>query len=118
MKLIDASGTVVVASKDYWPLPWYYRGDRWDKFKFYGALVDKSAVYATNADMVITHDLESYDTLDGFDKKTYKLSYWFSIYDNDKRIPEYYFKRDGKMGSINIDVFTRNLTADRIPVSG
>ena len=58
MRLIDASETVVVASKDYWPLPWYYRGDRWDKFKFYGALVDNSTVYATNADMVITHDQE------------------------------------------------------------
>jgi uncharacterized protein (TIGR03663 family) len=117
MRLIDASDVVVIASKDYWPLPWYYRGDRWDKFRFYGALVDNSTVYATNADMVITHDLESYDALDGFDKKTYKLSYWFSIYDNDKRIPEYYFKRDGKMGSINIDVFTRNLTAGRIAVA-
>jgi uncharacterized protein (TIGR03663 family) len=118
MRLIDASDTVVVASKDYWPLPWYYRGDRWDKFRFYGALVDKSTVYATNADLVITHDLESYEALDGFDKKTYKLSYWFSIYDNDKRIPEYYFKRDGKMGSINIDVFTRNLTGTGVPVAG
>jgi len=118
MKLIDASSTVVIASKDYWPLPWYYRGERWDKFKFYGALVDESTVYATNADMVITHDLESYDALDGFNKKTYKLSYWFSIYDNDKRIPEYYFKRDGKMGSINIDVFTRNLTANRTALNG
>jgi hypothetical protein len=38
---------------------------------------------------------------------TYKLSYWFSIYDNEHRIPEYYFKRDGKLGSINIDVFTQ-----------
>jgi len=57
--------------------------------------------------MVITHDMSSYPALEGYDKVTYKLSYWFSIYDNENRIPEYYFKRDGKLGSINIDVFTK-----------
>ena len=36
MQLIDASDHVVIASKNYWPLPWYYRGDRWNKIKFYG----------------------------------------------------------------------------------
>lgn len=111
MNLIDASDVVVIASKDYWPLPWYYRGDRWDKFKFYGQVIDKSAIYADNADMVITHDLESYDSLEGYNKTTYKLCYWFSYYDNQNRLPEYYFERNGPMGSINIDVFTRNSSA-------
>ena len=27
MQLIDASDIVVVASENYWPLPWYYRGE-------------------------------------------------------------------------------------------
>ncbi len=119
IKLMDASDTIVIASKDYWPLPWYYRGDLWKKkVQFYGQVIDESAVYEVDGDMVITHDLESYPSLPGYDKQTYKLAYWFSIYDNDKRLPEYYLKRDGRMGSINIDVFTKpglyekaNLTA-------
>ncbi len=110
MKIIDNSSVVVIASKDYWPLPWYYRGDAWNKMRFYGQIVDTSTIDQINPDMVITHDQESYPELPGYDKKTYKLSYWFSIYDNEDRIPEYYFKRDGKLGSLNVDVFTRNMT--------
>jgi len=107
MKLIDASDVVVIASENYWPLPWYYRGDRWDKMRFYGKRIDEPSVYPLNADMVITHDQSSYSYLTGYNKTTYKLSYWFSIYDQQKRLPEYYFLRDGKLGSLNIDVFTR-----------
>jgi uncharacterized protein (TIGR03663 family) len=107
MQLIDASDKVVIASDNYWPLPWYYRGEKWEKMQFYGKLIDEPNIYQVDADMVITHDLSSYASLEGYNKSTYKLSYWFSIYDNKDRIPEYYFKRDGKMGSINIDVFTK-----------
>jgi uncharacterized protein (TIGR03663 family) len=107
MQLIDVSETVVIASESYWPLPWYYRGEKWDKMRFYGKLVDNGTVYSISPDMVITHDMSSYPSLEGYDKVTYKLSYWFSIYDNEHRIPEYYFMRDGKLGSINIDVFTK-----------
>jgi len=107
MQLIDVSDVVVIASADYWPLPWYYRGEAWEKMRFYGKRINETDIYQINPDMVITHDLESYASLQGYDKKTYKLSYWFSIYDNENRIPEFYFKRDGKLGSINIDVFTK-----------
>jgi hypothetical protein len=107
MKLIDASDIVVIASENYWPLPWYYRGDGWDKMRFYGKRIDEPSVYPLNADMVITHDQSSYPSLTGYNKTTYKLSYWFSIYDQQNRIPAYYFLRDGKLGSLNIDVFTR-----------
>lgn len=107
MKLIDASDIVVIASENYWPLPWYYRGDRWEKMRFYGKRIDEPSVYPLNADMVIAHDQSSYVSLTGYNKTTYKLSYWFSIYDQEKRIPAYYFRRDGKLGSLNIDVFTR-----------
>ena len=107
MKLIDVSDTVVIASENYWPLPWYYRGDKWEKMRFYGKLVDTGTISSVNPDLVITHDMSSYPSLEGYDKATYKLSYWFSIYDNEHRIPEYYLKRDGKLGSINIDVFTK-----------
>lgn len=117
MALIDASDTVVIASENYWPLPWYMRGEKWEKMRFYGKIIDEPSIYQINPDMVITHDLDSYPALEGFTKTTYKLSYWFSIYDNEHRIPEYYFKRDGKMGSINIDVFTRPGLAEKAGIA-
>ena len=123
MGIMDASNVVVIASKDYWPLPWYYRGHGWDKVLFYGDIIDKSSIYSQKPDMVITHDLESYPSLDGYNKRTYKLWYWFSYIDNQDRLPDYYFLRDGPMGSINIDVFTRiGSKADEVmmnsPLSG
>jgi uncharacterized protein (TIGR03663 family) len=106
MNLIDASDHVVVASKDYWPLPWYYRGERWNKISFYGDLADEQTLTRDHPGVIILHDTESYPSIAGYDKKTFKLSYWFSFYDNENRLPDYYIHRDGKMGSINIDVFT------------
>jgi len=106
MKLMDASDRVVIASKDYWPLPWYYRGSRWDKVSFYGDITETKTLTKDNPGVIILHDTASYPSIEGYDKKTYKLSYWFSFYDNQNRLPKYYLHRDGQMGSINIDVFT------------
>jgi hypothetical protein len=107
MALMDASDRVVIASKDYWPLPWYYRGDIWkEKIDFYGDRADVDTLTRNNPGVIILHDTESYPSIEGYQKKTYRLSYWFSFYDNEKRLPEYYLRRDGKIGSINIDVFT------------
>jgi uncharacterized protein (TIGR03663 family) len=100
MQLIDASDRVVVASKNYWPLPWYYRGDRWNKIKFYGDIVDEKTLTQENPGVIILYDAASYPSIEGYDKKTFKLGYWFSYYDNADRIIDYYFHRDGKMGSI------------------
>jgi uncharacterized protein (TIGR03663 family) len=107
MRLMDNSSHIVLASKNYWPLPWYYRGDRWNKITFYGDIVDEQTLLENHPDMIILWDAASYPSLPGYNKMTYKLDYWFSIYDNENRLPEYYFYRDGKMGSINLDVFTR-----------
>ena len=106
MQLIDASDHVVVASKNYWPLPWYYRGERWNKIKFYGDIVDEHTLTQDKPGVIILWDAASYPSIDGYDKKTFKLDYWFSYYDNENRLIDYYFHRDGRMGSINIDVFT------------
>jgi uncharacterized protein (TIGR03663 family) len=106
MRLIDASDHVVVASKNYWPLPWYYRGERWNKIKFYGDIVDVPTLTQDNPGVIILYDAASYPSIEGYDKKTFKLGYWFSYYDNENRLTDYYFHRDGRMGSINIDVFT------------
>jgi predicted membrane-bound mannosyltransferase len=107
MRLIDASDHIVVASKNYWPLPWYYRGDRWNKIKFYGDTADEQTLTQDNPGVIILHDAASYPSIQGYDKKTFKLGYWFSFYDNENRLIDYYLHRDGRMGSINIDVFTR-----------
>jgi len=109
MQLIDTSDHVVVASKNYWPLPWYYRGDRWNKIKFYGDIVDENTLTQDNPGVIVLHDAASYPSIEGYDKKTYKLAYWFSFYDNENRLIDYYLHRDGRMGSINIDVFTLQL---------
>jgi uncharacterized protein (TIGR03663 family) len=121
MALMDNSSYVVIASKDYWPIPWYYRGSRWDKIQFYGGITDVDVLTKQDPGVIILHDTESYPSIEGYKKKTYKLSYWFSFYDNENRLPEYYLRRDGKMGSINIDVFTPlpgyALPPDLTPVS-
>jgi uncharacterized protein (TIGR03663 family) len=106
MQLIDTSDHVVIASENYWPLPWYYRGDRWDKIKFYGDIVEEQTLTQDKPGVIILHDAASYPSIEGYDKKTYKLAYWFSYYDNENRLIAYYLHRDGRMGSINIDVFT------------
>ena len=106
MKLMDASDHVVVASKDYWPLPWYYRGIGGIRSHSMEILIDEQTLTERSSGVIILHDTESYPSIAGYDKKTYKLSYWFSFYDNENRLLDYYIHRDGKMGSINIDVFT------------
>lgn len=108
MALMDRSDHVVLASKNYWPLPWYFRGDRWNRITMYDDRKEIPVLTLNNPEMIILHDAESYDSIDGYTKKTYKLCYWFSYYDNEDRLFEYYLHRDGKLGSINIDVFTRN----------
>jgi uncharacterized protein (TIGR03663 family) len=110
MKLMDASDRVVIASKDYWPLPWYFRGDRWNKVTLYSTVPEEKELVEKHPGVIILHDTESLASIQGYDKKTYKLGYWFSFYDNNKRLFDYYLHRDGKMGSINIDVFTPHRT--------
>jgi uncharacterized protein (TIGR03663 family) len=107
MKLMDQSDKIVLASKNYWPLPWYYRGEAWKKITMYGDKVDEQTLTGTKPDIIIMHDAASHESLEGYNKTTFKLSYWFSFYDNENRLLEFYCFRDGKMGSINLDIFTR-----------
>ena len=51
---MNEADKVVIASQNYWPLPWYYRGDRWNKIQFYGNKIDESAVLSQNPDVVLT----------------------------------------------------------------
>lgn len=107
MQIMNNSNKIVIVSKDYWPLPWYFRGYRWDKITLYSTVPEADMITEGKPDMIICHDTESFTAIEGYDKKTYKLAYWFSYYDNSNRLPDYYLHRNGKMGSINIDVFIR-----------
>ena len=107
MAEMDRADLVVLASKNYWPLPWYYRGARWDRITMFDDRKEISVLTENDPDMIILHDAASYDEIEGYDKTTYRLCYWFSFYDNEDRLFDYYLHRDGKSGSINIDVFTR-----------
>ncbi|HXW98943.1 MAG TPA: flippase activity-associated protein Agl23 [Methanomicrobiales archaeon] len=104
---IDNSTKVAVASENYWPLPWYYRGVLASKLSYYGKKVDEATIYNNNFDVVIAYDQASYDSLKGYAKRTIRLNYWFSYYDNQDRLLDWYFLRDGKVGSMNLDIFTR-----------
>ncbi|HMA05754.1 MAG TPA: flippase activity-associated protein Agl23 [Methanomicrobiales archaeon] len=107
---IDNSSRVAVASENYWPLPWYYRGVIAKKLAYYGKRVDEATIYDNNYDLVIAYDQSSYSFLDGYEKRTIRLNYWFSSYDNQDRLLAWYFLRDGKMGSMNLDIFTREVS--------
>jgi uncharacterized protein (TIGR03663 family) len=107
MDLIDHSDRVVLASKNYWPLPWYYRGSRWNKITMFADRMDIPTLTGPHPDLIILHDAASYGSIEGYDKVTYKLSYWFSFYDNQDRLFLYYLHRDGRMGSMNIDLFKK-----------
>jgi uncharacterized protein (TIGR03663 family) len=119
MALIDVSNKVVVSSDNYWPLPWYYRGERAGKIQYYGYLLPRDTLASTGADLILTYDADSYESLPGYDKYTYRINYWFSYYDAQNRLLEYYFLRDGKMGSMNFDVFVRSGSAlpAQVPLS-
>ncbi|MDN7025389.1 TIGR03663 family protein [Methanoculleus sp. FWC-SCC1] len=107
MALIDASDRVAIASENYWPLPWYYRGNASQKLQYYGGKIDEGSIYSQNFDMVITYDQDTYPALTGYEKTPYKINYWFSYYDNQDRLAEYYVTRTGKLGSMNFEIFTK-----------
>ncbi|CCJ35983.1 glycosyl transferase family protein [Methanoculleus bourgensis MS2] len=104
---IDAADRVAVASESYWPLPWYYRGEGASKLSYYSKKVGEPTIYAGDFDLVITQDSDTYPSLEGYEKETRRLNYWFSYTENKDRLLEYYFLRDGKVGSRNLEVFSR-----------
>jgi len=108
MALIDASDNVAIATTGYWPLPWYYRGDRGSKLSYLTNKWEEPDFFSDGRyDLIITHDTESFDNLTGYQKRTFRASYWFSYYDNKDRLIQYYFMRDGPAGSVNWDIFSK-----------
>lgn len=109
MKWIDASDRIGIATDTIWPLNWYYRGDdRWSKITYYGGKSNEGALLAGNFDLIITHDMDSYEELRGFNKTTLKHSYWVTYYEVQGKILWYYVTRQTELGSKKYDVFRSN----------
>ena len=83
---IDAADRVAVATDSYWPLPWYYRGDRGSNLSYYSQKVSEPTIYGGDFDLVITHDADTYPVLEGYTKETFRLNYWFSYDENKDRL--------------------------------
>ncbi|UUX93502.1 flippase activity-associated protein Agl23 [Methanoplanus endosymbiosus] len=132
--MVDASDNVAISNDVRWPFVWYYRNDWPDKISYFNGYQDHSDyVLNNNFDLIILHDAESPAGISGYDKSTYKKHYWFSVYDlvktpwsglnpgdagyfgavgNDlDNIGLYYCTRDAKVGSLNMDVYRKNIPA-------
>lgn len=115
MEKIDNASKVAIVTDQAWPFMWYYRGDAWDKFSYFGKTIPEESVDSGNYDILIGHDIDTYDSLPGYNKTIQRLSYWFdaaATYAGDSgdslmNWVTYYFTRDGSSGSYNLAVFTR-----------
>ena len=120
--LIDAGNKTAITSEGVWPLPWYYRGDRSQKLAYLSSAADNPEMLADGRyDVVVSHNPDGFSDLPGYVKMDgIRQSYWFSIYDNRHRLPAYYIFRDGKMGSVNWNIFVRPEMAQAadMPVNG
>ena len=106
--MIDAADRVAVDFDERWPIAWYYYSDEGKKVSYVTEMNNNTAFLKSgDFDVIIAHD-GKHLSMPGYDKYTFKKSYWFSVYDNMDRLIPYYFLRDGKVGSLNFDVFVRN----------
>jgi len=108
--MINASDKVAVDFDERWPFAWYYYSEEGKRVN-YVTEMDKNIDFLKNGDfdVIIAHDAKNIE-MPGYEKYVLKKSYWFSLYDNGDRLISYYFLRDGKVGSLNFDVFVRNST--------
>ena len=63
---IDAADRVAIATDNYWPLPWYYRGENASKLSYYSQKVSEPTIYSGDFDVVITRDDATYPALEGY----------------------------------------------------
>jgi uncharacterized protein (TIGR03663 family) len=108
MALIDSSDGAAIATGNSWPLPWYYRGEKGSKISYLATTHDASYFESQDFDVIVTHDMESFPSIEGYEKVTYIHSYWFSAYNIKGRWLDYYLTRKGTPGSLNWDVFIRS----------
>jgi len=107
--LIDAGNKTAVTTESVWPLPWYYRGEGADKITYLSTAADNPDYFlGRDYDVIVSHNPDGFSAVPGYLRTdVIRQSYWFSIYDNEDRLAEYYFFRDGKLGSVNWNIFVR-----------
>jgi len=106
MQWMDESDRIAIATDTIWPLNWYYRDeDRWSKITYFGGKSNKGSLMAGNFDLIITHDMDSYDEIPGFEKTTAKHSYWVTYHEVKGDLIRYYFTRQVEVGSKRYDLF-------------
>ncbi|MBO7387978.1 MAG: hypothetical protein J6T90_00240, partial [Methanomicrobium sp.] len=126
---MDNATKIAVSNYVRWPFVWYYQGDYPKRISYYSDPGYNKDIGPENYDLIIVHDGEKVDSIEGFEKHTYKKCYWIDVNTliqsygkpidifnaNDrallvedlKRVIHYYFTRDAGLGSINIDVFVK-----------
>lgn len=108
LDIIPQIDRVNIASETYWPLPWYCRKGEMQKLWYINKeQYNDSVVVSEDADIIIMHDQASLGHIEGYEKRTIKLNYWFDYYNNQDRLLEYYFTRSGQTGSTNINLFIK-----------
>ncbi len=130
---MDNASKIGISNEVRWPFVWYYQSDYPKKISYYSDPGYNKDIGPEDYDLIIVHDGENVESIDGFEKHTYKKSYWIDVYnlvkshgkpidifdsgyrslivEDIKRLINYYFTRDTNLGSINIDVFVKKNTA-------
>lgn len=108
-RLIDAGNKTAVTAESVWPLPWYYRGDGAEKITYLSTAANNPDYFlGRDYDVIVSHNPDGFSAVPGYLRTAViRQSYWFSIYDNEDRLAEYYLFRDGKLGSVNWNIFVR-----------
>jgi len=106
MAWIDASDKkAAITGEHYWPMPWYYRGEGAKKISYLASVTDADYFADGEYGVVISDYPAGFGKVEGYEHVMLHHSYWFSLYDNDDRLAEYYFRRDGAVGSVKWNVF-------------
>ncbi|KAF1078163.1 flippase activity-associated protein Agl23 [Methanogenium sp. MK-MG] len=120
-RLIDAGNKSAVTTEGVWPLPWYYRGERAEKITYLSSVADNPDYFADGTyDVIVSGSPDGFSNVTGYLRRdVIRQSYWFSIYDNGDRLAAYYFLRDGKLGSVNWNIFVpkNTISGTDIPVN-
>ena len=110
MDLISVSNMSVVTTDAYWPLPWYFRGEGWNRIALLAQKPAPALILQKDPDLVIMLSKNSYDSgsLPGYQKQVVAYNYSFSLPLVEKDFPAWYFMRDGTKLSTSLDVFSKN----------
>ena len=110
MSMMGSSNLTVVLTDAYWPLPWYFRGDAWQKIALLAGKPDPSLILENHPDLVVLPSGNSYapEMLPGYRKQEYVYNYSFSLPLVSDHLPGWYLMRDGERLTTVIDVFSRD----------